>query len=302
MNFLLNLVRSLDFTSNYLTVQLASLEIRMARSENLPVLPQAVSEIMRLADDPNANQRELERAFEQDPAMTAKILKVANSAYYGGVNVPTIGRAISFLGMSAIRSLVVGVSFQQMSLNKSESKHFDKLVFWKHSVATALASRVIAKLKVPAKGEELYCTGMMHDIGLLVFERFVPKEFDAAVELSTRTGKPMIDAEREVLGFDHAEVGGILAEKWGLNDLMRNGIKYHLDAKKDGHYFETTSVVQWADMIASQCGYGGLGVAKTMNEIDLAASMGLPVEQIPIIQQVVIQELEKVQSSFNIAA
>ena len=274
----------------------------MARSENLPVLPQAVSEIMRLADDPNANQRELERAFEQDPAMTAKILKVANSAYYGGANVPTIGRAISFLGMSAIRSLVVGVSFQQMSLNKSESKHFDKLQFWKHSVATALASRVIAKLKVPAKGEELYCTGMMHDIGLLVFERFVPKEFDEAVDLSTRSGKSMIDAEREVLGFDHAEVGGILAEKWGLNDLMRNGIKYHLDPRKDHQHGEMTCVIHWADIIASQCGYKGPGISKLPSEAELAKSIGLPEEQIPIIQQVVIQELEKVQQSFNIAA
>lgn len=274
----------------------------MARSENLPVLPQAVSEIMRLADDPNANQRELERAFEQDPAMTAKILKVANSAYYGGANVPTIGRAISFLGMSAIRSLVVGVSFQQMSMNKSESKHFDKLEFWKHSVATALASRVIAKLKIPAKGEELYCTGMMHDIGLLVFERFVPKEFDEAVELSNRSGKTLFESEREVLGFDHAEIGGILAEKWGLNDLMRNGIRYHLDAKKDTQFFETTSVVQFADLLASLCGYKGPGVTRLPNEAELAKAMGLPAEQIPIIQQVVTQELEKVQQSFNIAA
>jgi HD-like signal output (HDOD) protein len=274
----------------------------MARSENLPVLPQAVSEIMRLADDPNANQRELEKAFEQDPAMTAKILKVANSAYYGGANVPTIGRAISFLGMSAIRSLVVGMSFQQMTLNKSESRRFDKIEFWQHSVATALACRVIAKLKVPAKGEELYCTGMLHDIGLLVFERFLPTEFDDAVDLSKRTGKSIFEAEREVMGYDHAHVGGILAEKWGLNELMQNGIRHHLDPKNDGHYFETTSVVNWSNEISSLCGYPGPGAVKVIEEAALAKSIGLPPEQIPIIMQVVIQELDKVQQSFNMAA
>lgn len=274
----------------------------MARSENLPVLPQAVGEIMRLADDPNANQRELERAFEQDPAMTAKILKVANSAYYGGANVPTIGRAISFLGMSAIRSLVVGISFQQMTLNKSESKRFDKFEFWQHSVATALACRVIAKLKVPAKGEELYCTAMLHDIGLLIFERFLPTEFDDAVDLSKRSGKTIIEAEKEVMGFDHAEVGGLLAEKWGLNDLMKNGIKHHLDPKQDGHFYETTCVVGWANHIATMCGYPGPGAVVAIEEAALAKSLGLPPEQIPIIMQVVIQELEKVQQSFNISA
>lgn len=288
--------------SKYLTVQLASLEIRMARSENLPVLPQAVGEIMRLADDPNSNQREMEKAFEQDPAMTAKILKVANSAYYGGANVPTIGRAISFLGMSAIRSMVVGISFQQMTMNRSESKHFDKLLFWQNSLATAIGSRVLAKLKVPAKGEELYCTGMMHDIGLLIFERFVPKELDEAVELSVRSGKSLIMAEKEVLGFDHAEVGGILAEKWGLNDLMKNGIRYHLDPASDGQFSETTRVVGWANDIAGLCGYGGLGVSKVPSEAELAAKIGLPPEQMPIIRQVVTQEVEKIQSSFNIAA
>jgi len=273
----------------------------MARSENLPVLPQAVGEIMRLADDPNANQRELEKAFEQDPAMTAKILKVANSAYYGGANVPTIGRAISFLGMSAIRSLVVGISFQQMTMNKSESKRFDKIEFWQHSVATALACRVIAKLKVPAKGEELYCTGMLHDIGLLIFERFLPTEFDDAVDLSKRSGKSLIDSEKEVMGYDHALVGGILAEKWGLNDLMKNGIRHHLDPKQDGHYYETTCVVGWANDIATLCGYAGPGVGKVVEEAALAKSIGLPPEQIPIIMQVVTQELEKVQASFNIS-
>jgi HD-like signal output (HDOD) protein len=285
-----------------LIVQLASLEIRMARSENLPVLPQAVGEIMRLADDPNANQREMEKAFEQDPAMTAKILKVANSAYYGGANVPTIGRAISFLGMSAIRSMVVGISFQQMSMNRSESRHFDKLVFWQNSLATAIGSRVLAKLKVPAKGEELYCAGMMHDIGILIFERFVPKELDEAIELSNRSGKSLPDAEKEVLGFDHTEVGGILAQKWALNDLMRNAIRYHLDPKSDSSYFETTQVVGWANQIAGLCGFPGHGVAKVPSEAELAASIGLPPEQMPIIRQVVTQEIEKIQSSFSIAA
>lgn len=274
----------------------------MARSENLPVLPQAVGEVLRLADDPNANQRELERAFEQDPAMTAKILKVANSAYYGGVNVPTIGRAISFLGMSSIRSLVVGISFQQMTGNRSESKQFDRISFWQHSIATAVACRVLAKLKLPAKGEELYCVGMMHDIGLLVFERFLPVEFDAAIENSIRTGKPLAVVEKETLGFDHAEVGGILAEKWGLNDLMRQGIRYHLDPKGDNQFFESTQIVATAAQIANLCGYPGAGAIAPVDTAKVARTTGLPAEQIPIIQQVVTQEVAKVQGSLNIAA
>lgn len=274
----------------------------MARSENLPVLPQAVSEVMRLADDPNSNQKELEKAFEQDPAMTAKILKVANSAFYGGANVPTIGRAISFLGMTSIRSLVVGISFQQLSSGRSESKQFDKVAFWRHSIASAIACRVLAKLKLPAKGEELYCAGMMHDIGLLVFERFVPTEFDAAVELSIRTGKSLKDAEQDVLGFDHAEVGGLLAERWNLNEMMRNAIRYHLDPKSDPQHGETTNIVASAVQIANLAGFQGLGAVPPVDVQKLARAIGLPAEQIAIIQQVVSQEVDKVQQSFSLAA
>lgn len=274
----------------------------MARSENLPVLPQAVSEIMRLADDPNANQRHLEKAFEQDPAITAKILKVANSSYYGGNSAPTIGRAISFLGMSAIRSLVIGISFQQMTGNKSESKHFNKLQYWQHSTATAIACRVIGKLRLPVKSEELYCTGMMHDIGLLIFERFMPKELDAAIELSLKTGIPLCDAETNIVGYDHTEVGGLLAEKWHLNDLMRNGIRYHREPNKDGQYYESTKLVNLGEKVAVMCGYAGPGVTKVPDVAQFARDVELPVEQIPIILQVVQQELDKVMASFNIAA
>ncbi len=274
----------------------------MARSENLPVLPQAVSEIMRLADDPNANQRELEKAFEQDPAITAKILKVANSAYYGGQRAPTIGRAISFLGLSAIRSLVIGVSFQQMTGNRSESRHFNKLQYWLHCLGTAVSCRVIAKLRMPAKGEELYCAGMIHDIGLLVLERFTPKELDAALELSLKTGTSLLETERKILGFDHAQVGGILAEKWNLSDLMVNGIRHHPNPDEDQQFYESTKIIHMGEKMARVCNYPGLGVEEEPDLDEFARQLQLPKDQIPIIQQVVRQEVDKVMSAFSIAA
>lgn len=289
-------------TAYYSSVELASLEIRMARSENLPVLPQAVSEIMRLAEDPNANQRALEKAFEQDPAITAKILKVANSAYYGGNRAPTIGRAISFLGLSAIRSLVIGVSFQQMTGNKSESKHFNKVQYWLHCLSTAISCRVIAKLRLPGKGEELYCAGMVHDLGLLVLERFTPKELDAAVEMSLKQSITLLEAERLILGFDHCEVGGLLAEKWNLSELMIHGIRYHSKPLEDPTYQETTKIIHLGDKMALVCDYPGLGVDRYPDLDSFARELQVPKDQIPIIKQVVRQEVEKVMSAYNIAA
>ncbi len=274
----------------------------MARSENLPVLPQAVSQVMRLADDPNSSQKDLEKAFERDPAITAKILKVANSAYYGGTQVPTIGRAISFLGMTTIRSLVVGVAFQQVLGNRTEVRGFDKLGYWRHSLATAVSSRILGKLTMPAKSEELYCAGMMHDIGLLILERFLPKELEEAIDLSTKSGRPLLECEKKFMDFDHLEVGSLLTEKWGLSDLIIQAIRHHDAPTNDRAFNETTKLVHFANKIANFAGYPCFGANPPMTEEQLAKQTGLPQAQIPVILQVVRAELDKAQESFNIAA
>ena len=283
-------------------VELASLEIRMTRSENLPVLPQAVSNILRLADDPNASQRDLEKAFEKDPAIAAKILKVANSAYYGGANIPTIGRAISYLGISAIRSLVVGVAFQQVTKSRSDVDQFDKVDFWRHSLATAVASRILGKLQFPARSEELYCMGMLHDIGQLVLDRFMPEEFELALRMSSGQGLPLWMAERQVMGFDHAEVGGLLTRRWGLSDTMWSGIKHHHEPEEETASPEMSSIVCAAHALAYDAGFTNQG--QSPDQIDHACleAMELPEEQLPVITQVLCDEVEKTCETFNVAA
>lgn len=283
-------------------VELCSLEIRMTRSENLPVLPQAVSSILRIADDPNVSQRDLEKAFEKDPAITAKILKVSNSAYYGGANIPTIGRAISFLGISAIRSLVVGIAFQQVTSSKPNTKHFDKVGFWRHSLATAVACRILGKLKCPARSEEMYCIGMIHDIGYLVFDRFMPDEFDTSLEMAKKHGVLVCQAEGKVMEFDHAEVGALLASRWRLSDSMVNAIRWHHEPEKDTKTRETTVILAAAHALAYDAGYGHQGQKTEMIDRTDLIALELPDEQIPVIMQVIQTEVEKTCEQFNVAA
>src|SRR5262249_24324776 len=153
----------------------------ISRSENLPVLPQIVSQVLKLADDVEASPKDMERIIERDPAITAKLLRVANSSYYGLHQVSSTGRAISMLGMNAVRSLVVGVAYQQIIAGRTQASHFNKLEYWRHSLGVATAARILAKLKAPMLSEEMYVAGMMHDVGLLVLDRFQPMELDKAV-------------------------------------------------------------------------------------------------------------------------
>jgi len=273
----------------------------MARSENLPVLPQAVSSVLKLADDPNSSPRELEKVIERDPAITAKILRVANSSYYGGSKIPTIGRAISFLGMNSIRSLVVGVAFQQMISGKAASTAFDRVEYWRHSLAVGTACRILAKIVMPTKSEELFCIGMMHDIGLLILDRFMADEWSVCIAEARQMLIPLHLVEMDKYGFDHAEVGGMLAEKWGLGTMAIHGIRFHHNPMEDGEYFETTSIVSIANTIAHQTGFCN-SFPGQQYEIDeeVFNTLGIPVEQLNIIGDVMAQEVTKAQEAFKI--
>lgn len=275
----------------------------MTRGENLPMLPQAVSATLRLVDDPNSSQRDLEKALETDVAITAKIIRAANSAYYGGNDVSSVGRAISFLGMTAVRSIVVGIAMQQMMSGKSQVRNFDKLAFWRHSLATAVGGRILGKLRMPAKSEELYCAGMIHDIGLIVFERYLPSDLDECLARSKTTGVPLHLTEMEVLGYNHAEVGGLLAKKWQMTEAIQNAVRWHHEPSSDTKNYKTSILVAAANALAHECGFAN-SQRENCQELDyeMASGIDMPMEQVDVIRQVMMTEVGKAQESFQIAA
>jgi HD-like signal output (HDOD) protein len=282
-------------------VELASLEIRISRSENLPVLPQAVSSVLRLADSPNVSPRQLALCIERDPAITAKVLRAANSAYYGFSNVSTVGRAISCLGMNSIRSLVISVAMQNMLNGRGISQSFNKIEFWKHCLATATACRVISTMRMPAKSDELFCAGMMHDVGYIAMDKFVAREMDDCVRAAKASQRPLDRMCLDVMGFDSSMVGSILAERWALPKLVKHAISYHCDPEMDGDYFETTCIVHAADVIANTSGFD-MGLPGMPDKIMPSAldSIGLPEMQWDAIRGFVVHEVERAMRDMRI--
>lgn len=284
-------------------VDLASLQIRMARSENLPALPQVASHVLKLADDPDLNPREIEKAIEMDPAVTAKLLKVANSSFYGGQRIATLGRAVNFLGLSAVRSVVISIAMQQMVSGRALCPSLNKVEFWRHTFATATACRIIGKLKMPAKAEELYCAGMMHEIGLLAMDKFVPSELNASIVGAQKGGADVLNIERSLLGFDHTDVGAVLAENWGLSGVIQEAISFWRNPLMAKEHVDTTQIVAFSKTMAESLGYkhSGLPGAESVN-LMLADAIGLPEAQFGIIGEVVTHEINKAQEMFQIAA
>lgn len=285
----------------YSDVDLKSLEIRISRSENLPVLPQIVSQVLKLADDPEASPKAMERIIERDPAVTAKILRVANSSYYGLNQVPSIGRAISILGMNTVRSLVVGVAYQQIIAGRAAASHFNKLEYWRHSLGVAVGSRILAKLKVPMKSEELYVAGMMHDVGLLALDRFHPLELDKAVKFATDEGMKLHESEQLLFGFDHSQLGALLAERWGMTPLIVSAIRFHHDIYGDEDSQTTSAIVSLANQLAHQCGLtNNVPSRDPQIDDDLLQVVGIPVEQMEVIKNVMVQEINRAEEAFSI--
>jgi HD-like signal output (HDOD) protein len=203
-------------------MELSALAIRVARTPGLGMLPQVTSQVLRLVDNPNASPRQIGALIERDAGLASKLLKSANSAYYGAPGkIKTVSQAISVMGLSAVRSIVVGQAYQQMTSVRGASKRFDRLVFWQHSLATASAARVLAKLKGWRDPEEAFLAGLLHDAGRLVMDKFLPNEFDQILTLALERVIPLFDAEREALGYTHVEVGDLLGAEWNMPESMR---------------------------------------------------------------------------------
>lgn len=276
-----------------------------SRSENLPVLPQVASKLLTMIDDPIASTRNIEGVVERDPAIVAKILKVAGSAFYGGIPAGTTSRAIAVLGMNTVKSLVVGLVFQQVVGNKSQSSRFDKVEFWRHSLAVASASKVIAMILKNPNAETLYFAGMMHDIGILVLDRFDRDEFDQALKRARDQGLTLAEAENLTYQFTHAQVGEILSKKWGLNLIQSNAVRYHHEPSTETcGLSESTAIVHLADVLAHKAGFKNQSPTAPQPELspEILEFLKIPEAQIEPIELAVTKEVAKMTELFGVAA
>ncbi|MDM7460868.1 MAG: HDOD domain-containing protein [bacterium] len=281
-------------------MELSALAIRVARTPGLGMLPQVTSQVLKLVDNPNASPRQIGALIERDAGLASKLLKTANSAYYGTPGkIKTVSQAISVMGLSAVRSVVVGQAYQQMTAVRGASKRFDRLAFWQHGLATATAARVLAKLKGWRDPEEAFLAGLLHDAGRLVMDRFLSNEFDQILTLALERVSPLIEVEREVLGYTHVEVCDLLAKEWNLPETMREPLRRHHD---DVRFDECPlgCIVHAANVLAHQAGFA-LG-APVLYEIppQVHQSLGIPDAQYEGLKQAIVHEVVKVQEALRI--
>ncbi len=197
-------------------------------TRDLPAMPQVASKVLELSADPNTSAQQLQQIISDDQAMTARILKIANSAMYScSRKVKTLTEAIVMLGFDSIRSLVVTSAARNLYNTRNASTGLKERLLWEHSIGVAFACRLLVLERVPALAEEAFLAGLMHDIGKLVLNLRVPEQFDQIVQLVYNDNLPFNSTEKEILGYDHAEVGAKLINKWNLSPMLEDTILHH---------------------------------------------------------------------------
>ncbi len=205
--------------------------------QGLVTLPDVYLRITRLIDDPKSSAADIAKAIAQDPSFTIRLLRVANSALYRFPSkVETVAKAVTIIGTSQVCNLALSMSVAS-SFNCMLNELVSMANFWRHSLLCALTARHLSGVAGRCDRDALFTAGLLHDIGeLVIFNRLPEKAREALLlVLDSQDEMPVCLAERQAIGFDHADVGGELARQWNLPSLLEECMAHHhriVDAKR----------------------------------------------------------------------
>ena len=201
----------------------------LASMGDVATLPEVTIKIIEIVEDRTSTARDLHEVIKNDPALSVKVLKVVNSAFYGlPGQVASVDRAIILLGLSAVKNIAIAASIARLFKGKKISEKFSAADLWKHSVSVAVAANTIAKLSPhPVMPDEIFVAGMIHDIGMMVERQTFPDEFAEVIRRCSETGIDFLECERQVIGADHQAFGVGLTTKWKFPRHLRAAVGFH---------------------------------------------------------------------------
>ena len=223
---------------------------QLAANARLVSLPDVYLRLRSVLDDPNSNLADVADVVGNDPAMTTRLLRIVNSAYFGlGNEIDTVSRAVGLLGTEEVHDLVLAASVAK-SFEGMSNEIMDMHRFWLRSVRRAITARELAVLCNVLDSERLFVAGLLCDIGHLFIYQLAPQKAQQAIELSGVQGIPLHQAEQTLLGTDYAKVGGDLMRQWHLPQSLCESTEYHIEPARSQEYELFTSLVHIAVHLA----------------------------------------------------
>ena len=265
----------------------------------LPTLPTVVAKMIELVDNPRTSASSLARLIATDQALTARILKLANSAYYGfSREISTVNMAIVVLGFNTVKDMGLSLSVFDVFKTGKPNASFDLTRFWEHSIACGIASRMLARTYRSRYTGEAFVAGLLHDIGKVILNQYFQEDFLAIIE-NQRKGITLEEAETGIIGTHHTQIGSWLAEKWNLPRIISRTLLYHHEPwipTKENLFIATVCL---ADHLCHFCGFGHSGRLQASDpderlwEIFRMENIPLEAADLPNLQTEFLLEFDK---------
>ncbi|MBN2561181.1 MAG: HDOD domain-containing protein [Phycisphaerae bacterium] len=229
----------------------------------IATLPEVTVKIIQIVENPKSTARDLHGVIKNDPALSSRLLKVVNSAFYGlPGQIASVDRAIVLLGLSAVKNIAIAASMTHVFNSGGAIEGFSGVELWRHSVAVAVASRLITAAQGRPSVEESFLAGLIHDLGLLVERQVFPKEIAQIIARQRTAPGSFCDLETETIGADHQAFGKALAAKWRFPTTLCTSIGYHhkpMDLAEVNR--ELSALVHIADILACKADIGFVATA-----------------------------------------
>lgn len=228
----------------------------------LPPLPEVAARALQVMRDPRSRRQDVARLIALDPALAGRTLAMANSAYYGlGRRITSVDEAIGYIGFEQTKQLIYAASLQQMMMAALPGYLMERGMLWRHSLAVAVGARWVAeRLRLPSPNDA-YMGGLFHDIGKLALSRVMQERARAQQRrLDEQTRASLVQFERELTGYDHAEIGALIVQSWQLSEDLVAAARYHHDPAQETPVRPLVAAVHVAH---TTCLNASIGAAKS---------------------------------------
>ena len=275
------------------------------KASDLPSMPDVAFEVIRIADHAESSAMKVANTLSKDPSLSARVLRLANSAFYGmSREVSSVQESVVVLGMRTTKSLsLIAASFPWLHL-ALKGKGLKPELLWDHCISCAHFSKLIAKKVDNMDAEQAFCVALLQDIGTVALYLTAESEFIQLIEQAKTSEVPFDELERNLLEFDHAELGAALADSWNLPKIYSKAIKYHHRPSDQEDPDLLTDIIHVADILVRSRGITeGLDGAYYLKDEGAFERIGIEQEVLEDLLSEALDRLnESSQDSFANAA
>lgn len=266
----------------------------------ISTLPRIALKIVELAKDQDATLRDMANVIQADPALTARVLRLVNSAAFAlSKKLTSLDEAVNYLGMKGVRNMALTASVSRIFKQGESFGPYQRVNLWRHMVTVALCARLVAKKSGVSDAEEAFLAGLLHDIGIILEDQYDHRDFRKMI-LALRAGDSLCRAEQVCLGYDHTQLGEQIAAQWNFPETIRNCILFHHNAVSyAGEDADIVCCIEVADALCTARGISPIGLKLAKPKIEVFQRLQLEKGQVKGLMQKVDEEIMRHQELFD---